>query len=259
MPIDITRNIERYEAEDTFQFTLAASASRPNTVAFTVFNTNGNTLALEAVQSGATVAESGTNTGVYHFERVLPSSVGLYTYEWRAWDVTSRTYVNRGEFEIIRTEAHSFYSYGDPVETVRTARQIFGRGDITMRDLRPYHEEADAWIDTKLSPIVTVPVTPTPNFLRYGSKLGALYFYYSFRYAVEKDAAPPGIVDMWEKFNEQLDAIVAGSASIAGVISVEDAISVMPGDFKPVFDLRDPISQRVDPDLIDDEEDRDDE
>lgn len=258
MPIDITRNIDRFETEDTFQFTLTATVSRPNTVAFNVFNTNGNTLALEPVQSAAIVQESGASTGLFYMIRVLPTSVGLYTYEWRSWDSSSRTYINRGEFETIKTEAHSFFTYADVTDTIRTARQLFGRGDITIRDVRPYLESADGWIDSWLGRITTVPLGSSSAIVKDMSKVYGLYYYYADRYSVEKEDAPPGIVGRKDRYDELLQAVIAGSATIAGLgIGVEDKISVLPGDFKPVFDMRDVIQQRVDPDLIAAEDSRD--
>lgn len=257
LQIDLSRDVPRFEAEDTFQFTFTSTVNRPASVQFIVFNTDGTTLAPPTVQNSFFVAESGTNTGLYYIERILPTSAGLYYYQWTAFDAASRTYVTRGYFEVVRTTTLSFQTYADITDVVRTARQIFGRGELTVGDMRPYMEEADAWIDSKLAPVTTVPVSPVPAFLRGASKVGALYMYYSDRYAPQNEDAPPGIVDRWNRYNEMLDALAAGSLSIAGV-SVDKKIVIDPEGYKPVFDLREFESQRVDPDLLDATEDRDD-
>lgn len=253
---DITREIPRFESEDTFQFTLATSP-RVSSIQFMVFNTDGNTLAPAAVQSGVSVSESGTNTGLFYVSRILPTTPAIYTYAFIGWDAASLTYTTRGYFEIYKTEILSFQTYADITDTVRTARQIFGRGELTFRDMRPYLESADAWIDTKLRPIATVPVSPTPNFLRDASKVGGLFMYYSDRYAFQKDDAPPGIVERWRQYNELIDAIVAGSASLVGVDVSDQPIDINMDGYKPIFDFRGVEDQRIDPDLIDANEDDD--
>ena len=90
MPIDISRNIDRFESEDLKQFTFANTLTVPRTIDFIVFNTDGTTLAPVDVQSGLTVTVSAAtanvgSVGVYYLNRQLPSSVGFYTYWWRAW------------------------------------------------------------------------------------------------------------------------------------------------------------------------------
>ena len=265
MPIDITGNIPRWEADDTRQFTMTATVNRPSTVAFIMFNTDGRSLAPEAVQSGATVAESGTNTGLFYFNRVLPTSTGLYFYEWRSWDAASRTYIVRGEFEAIRTEPHSFWTYADIMDVVRTGRQIFQRGDITQRDMRPYLEAADGYIDGKLGMVMTVPVTPTPAIITDMSKIFSLAYFYSDRYSIEREAAPPAILQRKEWYEEYLSSVLSGTAVLVtsgGVTTrVVDEINKMTGsidDGTPTFGLRDWPSQKVDADILDDEADRDD-
>ena len=262
--IDITGGIPRYEADDTKQFTFASTATRPATVAFAVYNTNGNTLALEAVQSGATVVETPTNTGAYIFPRVLPTSAGLYFYQWTGWDASSRPAIIRGEFEIVRTEPVSFFTYGNILDVTRTGRQVFGRADITQRDLQPYMEEGDAYIDSMLGLVVTVPVTPTPNLIVAMSKVFALANFYSDRYSMENEDAPPAIMKRKEEYVELLSSIVSGSAVLVtsgGVVtSVQEAITALTGSIKggvPVFGMRDPEDQTVDADITAAEADRD--
>jgi hypothetical protein len=231
MPLDITGSIPRYEAGDTKQFTIASTGSRPATVSFVTFNTDGRTLALEGAQSGAAVVavETPSQTGFYFYPRILPTSPGLYFYEWDLFDASSRPSVLRGEFEIFKTEPVSFFTYSDILDVTRTGRQIFGRADITQRDLRPYLEEADAFIDSHLGIVMGVPVTPTPNLLRAMSKVFALSNYYSDRYSVENAAAPPAIIARKDDYEKLLYSIVSGTAVLVNsggtVARAEEEIS----------------------------------
>lgn len=262
--IDVTGSIPRYEADDTKQFTFASTATRPATVAFSVYNTDGNTLALHAVQSGATVVETPTNQGAYIFPRVLPTSAGLYFYQWTAWDASSRPAVIRGEFEVVRTEPLSFWTYGNVLDVTRTGRQVFGRADITQRDLRPYLEEADAFIDSMLGLVITVPVTPTPNLIVAMSKVFALANFYSDRYSTENEEAPPAIIKRRDDYVELLASVVSGTAVLVtsgGVITrAQEAITALTGSISggtPVFGMRDPEQQKIDADIVEAENARD--
>ena len=259
--IDISQNIDRIEAGDTFQFTLSMTPNRPNTVAFALYDFADNAVALNAVQSGATVAESGTTTGLFYFNRVVPTSVGFYFLEWAAWDASSRPYYLRSEFEVVQTRAYSFQTYADVSDVIRNARQIFGKADLTVRDLQRHVEAADAWIDTKLASVVaSTPLSTTPNFIRGMSKAGAYYFFYSERYSVEREAAPPGIVDQWDRYNQVLDGVIAGSYALPGVsvtIAANQDVYVSTANDAPIFGIRDFADQRRDPDVIDAEDAKD--
>lgn len=252
MPTDVIGAIERFEANDTQQLTLTATLTVPQTVAFHVFNTDGATLSPSVVQSGLTVSQSGASTGLFYVNKVMPDSVGLYAYQWTAWDSSSLTYIVRREFQIIRTEPFSFSTYADMADVVRTGRQMFGRADITLRDLQPYAQAADEYIDARLQGTGVDTV-----LLREMSKTGALYYYYSDRYAIERQEAPPAITERWSEYKELMGMIVAGTAG------TRPSVGIMTGGtagaiIKPVFDMRDPINQRVDPDLITSDNDRDD-
>ena len=251
MPLDITRNIDRFEGEDTFQFTLTMTVSRPSTVAFVVYNTDGSTLAPETVQVSSNCAvESGTTTGLFYMNRVLPTSVGFYTYMWRAWDSSSRPYTNRGEFEVIRTEPHSFYTYGTRVEVMKRARQLIGRGDITERDIRPHMEAGDGWIDSKIGVRVSVPLSPVPGWAREMSNRMAIYFLHQSYYSGQKTDEPPAVVRQFDKDNEFLDGVVEGKYSLVGETEVVAITGGIEGGV-PAFGRSDVEKQEIDTDITD--------
>lgn len=266
MAVGITGDIPRYEAGDTRQFTWAATISTPQTLAFNLFNTDGNSLAPAAVQASSFfVASSGS--GVFYDNVVLPTSVGLYFYQWTAWDAASRPYVTRGEFEVIRTEPVSFFTYAEVLDVTRTGRQVFGRADITQRDLRSYLESADAYIDSKLGMVMGVPLSSTPNLIRDMSKVFCLANFYSDRYSVENEGAPPAIIARKEAYEKLLDAVVSGTAVLVtsgGVVTrAEDEYIGITGGLEhsggvPVFGMRDFEQQVIDADVVADEDARDD-
>ena len=225
---DITGTVQRFEGDTAEQFTLTNTLTIPATVQFTVYNVDGATLAPVAAQSGQTVTVSAadvTSRGVYYLWRQMPVSAGFYNYEWRMWGssgVSSGTLadsvftVRRGEFDIFRTEAHSFFTYGDRHEVVRRARQLVSRGDLTERDIRPHMEAADGWIDSKLGIIVSVPLSPAPMIVRELSNHGAAYFLFTSYYGGQRAEIPTDIQRQWEQDNALLDGIVEGKYSLAG-------------------------------------------
>ena len=266
MPIDVNQNIERWEAEDMRRFTLVMTPSVPSTVQHVVFNTDGNTLAPVAVQSGLTVTVSGaSNVGLFYVLRQLPTSVGFYTHEWRAFGSgtaqQSLYIIVREEFEIIKTEPHSFFTYGVRADVVRRARQLVGRGDVTERDIRPMMEAGDGWIDSKLGKIITVPISPVPFSVREMANRMAVYFLYQSYYGAQKADMPSVIENQFDKDNEFLDGVVEGKWALAGSgvsFIFEQPVSVITGgtaDGKPAFGRSDWEDQRIDPTILDFEDD----
>jgi len=275
MPINITGNIDRFESEDLKRFTFANTLTIPRTIDFIVFNTDGTTLAPVAVQSGLTVVVSAAtanigSVGVFYVNRQLPTSVGFYTYWWRAWGssggssgsvAASLFSITRGEFEIFTTEPHSFFTYGNQIEVVKRARQLVGRGDITERDIRPHMEAGDGWIDSKLGKIITVPMTPVPFSVREMSNRMGIYFLYQSYYGGQKVDVPTAVQKQFVIDNEFLDGVVEGKWALAGSgvsFIFEQPVSVITGgtaDGKPAFGRSDWEDQRIDPNILDFEDD----
>lgn len=275
MPIDVTRNIGRFESQDLKQFTFVDTLTIPSTIDLIIFNSDGATLAPVAVQSGLTVTVSAAtanvgSVGVFYVNRQLPTTVGFYTYWWRAWGssggssgsvAASLFSITRGEFEIITTEPHSFFTYGNRVEITKRARQMIGRGDITERDVRPFMESGDGWIDSKLGKIMTVPMSPVPFALREMSNRMAIYFLYNAYYSGQKADEPPAVVRQFDNDNEFLDGVVEGKFALAGSgvsFIFEQPVSVITGgtaDGKPAFGRSDWEDQQIDPNILDFEAD----
>ena len=273
---DIVGTVQRFEGDTVEQFTLTNTLTVPATVQFIVYNTDGGTLAPVTAQSGQTVVVSAANAdigsvGVYYLWRQMPASAGLYAYEWRMWGSAGGTSgtiaasvftVRRNEFDVFRTEPHSFFTYGNRGEVVRRARMLVSRGDLTERDIRPHMEAADGWIDSKLGIIVTVPLNPVPTIAREMSNHGAAYFLMTSYYGGQRGEIPTDIQRQWEQDNELLDGIVEGKYSLAGsgvAYRKEEEISHIEGGIEggvPIFGRSDFTEQEVDADITDAESDQ---
>ena len=260
MGIDITGDVERFESGDTRQFTLTATVTVPASVNFSLFNTDGATLALLSVQAGETVQTSAS--GLFYFNRILPDSTGYYTFQWTAFDSSSRPYVTRGEFEIIKTQAESFFSYAPLANVLRDARHIIGRGDLTFSEIRPHMETAHDRINGKVALLYTTPVSPVFPQIQDMEKVFALWTLYADRYGTERGVIPPSIQARKDDYDELLDEWSAGSVALpvgSGIATLADPLmSSVQADFKPIFDSRRFEQQRIDPDLVDRDEDDDD-
>ena len=259
MAENLSGGIPYYEGDDLKQFTMVATVSRPFTVAFRLYDPIGAVLnpgSYNAANSGITVGESGTTTGLFHFEVVLPSTPGFYVAEWLAYDQSSRTGKVREEFEIRRTEAMSFYSYGDVYDILRTARQIMGRHDITPREIRDYMEPADNRIDAHLGSIqgITTPLSPVPAIVREWNKNITLWNFYSDRFGVNREEEPPALKNRYDEAIKCLSAVQSGDLVLhvgSGVLYQATQIFESTTEtYKPIFDMRNWEEQRIDPDLI---------
>jgi hypothetical protein len=256
--IDIAQSLPVLEAGDTKQFTMTASPTVPATAAFVMFNTDGSTLALNPVQPNAIVGDSGS--GLLYFNRVLPDTPGIYCYKWLLWDSASRPYVNAYEVLIQRTEAFSFQTYGDPQDIVRSARQLFGRSNITFRDMQPYCQAADGFMDMYFGRVTSVPLGSSSPLIQDMSKVYTLWRFYCDQYSYDTKQEPPAIIHRKEDYDRLLELIAAGSMSLPGI---EAAVTFEPVALpdhtkKPVFDMRDFLDQHVSRTLIDEEQGRDD-
>src|ERR1051325_9611279 len=83
MAIDLSGNIQRFEAGGFRMFAYQDTGSIPSCVAFNIFDVNGNLLVPSGVESGVTVTVSGGDItkGNFYIFRQLPSSRGFYTTE----------------------------------------------------------------------------------------------------------------------------------------------------------------------------------
>lgn len=267
MAENLSGGIPAYEASDLKRFTLAATLARPNTVAFQLWDPNGGLLpvsSISPVNSGIFAVECGNLSGIYYVDVVLPDTAGFYISEWIAYNATSQTGRVKEEFEVIRTEARSFFTYGNAYDIVRTARQIFGRSNVTVRDLQDYMEPADGLINGYLGHLgdaITLPLSTVPPLVRDWHKSLVLWSLYSDRFGVKGEDAPTGLQDRYDKVIEQLEALKDGEA----VLQISSGYVIQAGyDFfctnenrKPIFDFRDWEAQRINPLIVEADYDED--
>jgi hypothetical protein len=266
MAIDLTGNIDRFESEDLRMFSYVNTLSIPSTVAFAVYNTDGALLAPVAVQSGQSVVASGAATsGMFYIFRQLPTSAGFYTYEWKAFgsgSIQNSLFVTeRGVFEIAKTEAVSFSTYGSKGNVLRVARQLIGRGDLTERDVKPHMLAAQSYIDSRLGAVLDVPLSPASSYIAQGEEVLAVYTLYGSFGATEKGEIPPAFAQLREDFVKFLDDVIQGTATIDGAMARSDVITAFNGGIEggtPTFGRRDWSEQSIDQDVLDDEDAQDD-
>ena len=265
---EIPGGIARYQADDFRQFTLTTTPIRPTTVSYVLRDPNGALLdvaSISPVNSGVTVTESavgGVNsTGLFHIEYVLATTPGFYVGEWKAFNTASQAGVVRHEYEVVRTEARSFWSYGEVADVLRTARVLFNQHNVTAREIQDYMEPADDRINGMLGKVMTVPVTPNMPILRDCNKAMALWGFYSDRFAEVKREAPPGIKAHYDSCMKFFADVMSGNAVLitdSGAIQLPSGMASTTYDFKPIFDLRDFGDMRADPDFVDQDESEDD-
>ena len=264
MPIDLSGGLDRFEADDLRQFTFIDTVSIPSTVTFIIYDTNGASLAPVAVQSGVTVTISGGDItkGLFYTFRQLPSSIGFYTYAWTAFGSgtaqSSLFTVTRGVFEIAKTEPRSFTSYGNKGNVLRVARQLVGRGDLTERDVEPHMTAAYGYINARLGAVVTVPLSPTPDYIAQGEEVLAVYTMHGTFGGTEKGEIPPAFTKLRDDFKEFIDGVVEGIITIDGTTRRSDPITFFNGGIEggtPTFGRRDWTKQRLDQDILDAEAD----
>lgn len=265
MNLDISQNFAKFETEDTRQFTLAMTTAFPNTVDFTIYGFGGEILPRADVQSGASVQESGnpgfsgsSRSGIYFINYVLPVTPGMYNGRWTAWDSASRTYTTPIEFEVVATMPYSYFSYGNQMDITRSARQLFARSNITPRDIQPYQQSADGYIDAFLGRVMTVPLGSASPLLADMCKVYTLWRFYCDQYSYDTKQEPPAIIHRKEDYDKLLALIAAGSLNLPGILPLVsfDPVAI-PSGHKPVFDMRDFTDQNVSDSLLREEADRD--
>lgn len=263
--INIIQTVAQYETGDTRQFTINTSATAPQTVAFNIYNFTGALVAPSGVQSGDAFTATSDASAIY-CNRVLPSTPGLYVWEWILWDTASRTYYTRNEFEVVSTLPVSFFTYGDVTDIVRTARNFFGRTNMHIGQLQPYCQASDGYIDSFLGQVMTVPLSlPVPPIIADMSKVYTLWRLSSDRHFFELNDEDSAVVRRKNDYDKFLIAIAAGSQTIVAVgsssinnTSAAFEVTAIPDPSrKAVFDMRDFIDQRVSPTTIDEEDGRD--
>ena len=255
MPIDLSGNIDRFEADDLRQFTYVDTVSVPASITFTLYGPNGSIVDPVAVQSGITVTPSGSAaSGMYYIFRQLPSSRGFYTGEWKAFGsgtIQSSLYVtNRFTFEIVKTEPRSFFSYGSKNNVMRIARQLIGRGDLTEYDIQPHMEAAHGYINARLGGVTTVPFSPAPAYIAQGEEIIAVYTLYGTFGGTEKNEIPPAFQKLRDDFVAFLDKAAEGLLTVDGIWPIEQgAITYFTGGIeggKPTFGRSDWPYQVID-------------
>ncbi len=125
---------------------------------------------------------------------------------------------------------------------------------------------AENLINVRLAHLYTIPLTCNPPLLADLCEELATAFILRRQHTQEKENVSEWVAAYFERVNEVLEPISSGSFSLvcsSGVFIDEDRLTTAPwsntSEYKPTFDLRRPIFQRIDPDRLDDiwDQDRD--
>jgi len=139
---------------------------------------------------------------------------------------------------------------------------------VTTNLVNNYLDRAESNIDMRISHLYATPVTCNPPSLKDMSETLALGMLLRRFYTQEKEAASEWVQSWFDYVNDNLMAVALGSATLvcsggsAGLGKLEPTgLTLAPWSstetFKPTFDHRNQIFQRIDPDLIEAEDERD--
>lgn len=264
-PINISKDIPRFESLTTKQFTFTSTQTVPSTISFVMFNSLGTSLSMSdinLINSGAVVSDSGTGPtstqGQFYINITLPETRGFYLAEFIAFDSNSKPYRNRSEFEIINSIPTSFYVYGDVSDALRVARRVIGRSDLTFYDIQRYMESAHDQINAHLGEMYTVPISPVFPLLKDIERVYAIYNLYS---DLSIKDIPSALTERKREFDDLVNMWGTGSLSLPVQSGTSLLFRTTPEsnteDYLNVFDNRDFIQMRVDPDLIEKQDSED--
>jgi hypothetical protein len=259
---NISDNIPRFEADNAKQFTYTSTVTRPATVSFTIYDSNGTGMALSAVSainSGNVVAESGTTTGLFYINVVVPTTRDFYVSEFIGYDASSLTYRTRTEWEVISSIPTSFFSYSAIADTLRISRTIIGRADLTFWDVKRYVEVAHDKINARLGNLYTIPVSPTFPLIQDMERTFAIYDLLSDVFLKKSIPTPlQKRKDEYDKILQQWETNSLGLPVASGDVMMYRFLGESNTEnWKSVFDDRAWVDMRVDPDRVTDDSDKD--
>jgi phage gp36-like protein len=132
--------------------------------------------------------------------------------------------------------------------------------DITSAQVAQYITFVGNVIDSKLSQRYAVPFTSTPPVVETIATDLTTYRTLKARGFRDNDESNEWVKSFKDESSKLLDALAAGSMSlvdssgtIVSTVTTFVEVDSNTKNYKPVFDMRDPVVWEVDPDRIDDE------
>ena len=133
--------------------------------------------------------------------------------------------------------------------------------NVTSADWAGFIEDAGREIDARLSKRYALPFSPVPPILITIASNLAMYEGLQRIFVDDSPSISEWVDRFWSRANSLLGAIEDGNvllvtsagAVVAASTTNRQVLSATKG-YKPVFDMRDPMSQVVDSDRIDDED-----
>ena len=135
---------------------------------------------------------------------------------------------------------------------------------ITSAVISRFVTRAENLINARIAHLYTIPLTCAPPVLGDLSEELATGLILRRQHTQEKENISEWVTDYFDRVNETLEPIATGSLSLVcadGALLNEDRLTTAPWSsteqYRPSFDNRLQIFQRIDPNRIDDEFDED--
>lgn len=155
-------------------------------------------------------------------------------------------------------------SYGTTGGVYELYPKIGSLSTITTAVIESYIGRAEAWANGQLANRYTIPVSGSPPILKEIVETRATYLILRRFFSQEKENTSEWVESWKEDAENMLDPYVTGSATLVGSDGTRLAPSLVTGipwsstdAYKPTFDVREQIAQRVDPDRVQADEDKD--
>lgn len=237
------------------QFTLTTSVALDENPLFFIKNWAGT-----LVGSGAA---SNSGDGYYYKYETLPSSEGIYTYNWY-YAINAHTFIEAGRFEVAQTLAvETSGLYCDANDVINLYGPLIESG-LTNHEIDEFILDVMAEVNAKLGHVYNVSSfagNPTVHSITKNLTLTNIFERQAGRGGGE---TPEWITKRDERYRGMLDALSIGSMFLITsggdtmTPSVNASLSQVDhnmADYEPTFNMLSPEYQRIDPDRIDDEED----
>lgn len=232
------------------QFMLTTSVACDANPLFFIRNWSGTLVA-----SGAA---SNSGDGYYYKYETLPTSEGMYTWNWY-YPINAHTFIEAGRFEVVRTLVEETAGLYCQANEVLNLYDKLKEAKIRNSEIEEFISDVMVEINQSLAPRYNVDSLSGNPGINVMAKNLALV-----RILERKGSPPEWVTKRGEKFEGMLEAMACGSLylvnSAGSVMAPQISADLAQVDhsmenYVPSFNMLDPEYQRIDPDRQDDESD----
>ena len=144
-------------------------------------------------------------------------------------------------------------------EDVRRLYKPIDTTNLNDNDIDYFILKAEAEIDGKIALKYTVPISPAPSLLRIAAGELALVYILERFFTSETGSSNEWAAERKKDIKELIDMIASGEVLLVDangntIAQTGGTIQSNTSIYNPIFTLRNPIEDEVDPDLLDDED-----